>query len=404
MKHSAYAWIGKSLGAIHRANWHRSVLPLEGKGPVVTLAGQPVVNFASNDYLGLAGDPRLAQAATEAIRVYGTGSTGSRLLSGHRKLHRDLECAIAALKHSEDALVFSSGYLANLGTIAALVGPRDLIISDQYNHSSLINGARLSGATTVTYAHCSVESLQQQLELHRSRHRRCLIITDTVFSMDGDICPLPEILALGDHFDSMVLVDEAHGTGVLGSHGAGCVEYFDCCKQPLVQVGTLSKALGSLGGYVAGSAQLIDYLRNRAPSWIYTTGLTPADTAAALEAVEIVRSEPQRRSRLWQNIQFLQQELRQLATLPCLAEIRQLPSESAIICLEMPNAEAVLEARNKLLTQGLFVSAVRPPTTPTSRLRISLMANHEQPHLQQLMQGLMATADYEQTQKDQVGG
>ena len=193
-----YHWIEKSLHTIHRASWHRSVQPIEGRsGPSVSMAGQPSVNFASNDYLGFAGDERLIERAIAATQIYGTGATGSRLLSGHRPLHRELEQAIAQLKGTEDALVFSSGYLANIGTIAALVGDRDLILSDEYNHASLKNGAVLSGATTLTYPHSNIDQLQDLLNNHRSRYRRCLILTDGVFGMDGDVCKLPQIFEFG---------------------------------------------------------------------------------------------------------------------------------------------------------------------------------------------------------------
>ncbi len=307
-----YAWMESSLETIQRADWYRSVKLIAGRpGAMITLENQQVINFASNDYLGLAGDDRLIQAAITATQEYGTGSTGSRLVSGHRELHRELERAIANLKQTEDALVFSSGYLANLGTVSALVGKRDLILADQYNHSSLKNGAILSGATVLEYTHCDTDNLKQFLENERDRYRRCLILTDSVFSMDGDLCPLPELLDLAEQFDCMVLIDEAHATGVLGKTGAGCVEHFGCTGRSLIQVGTLSKALGSLGGYVAGSATLIDFLRNRAPSWIYTTGLSPADTAAALAAVAIVQQEPHRRAQLWQNVHYLKQLLSQ---------------------------------------------------------------------------------------------
>src|SRR4028119_2290712 len=192
-----YAWLEQSLATIHRADWYRSVQTLQSRPvTVVQLEGRGVINFAGNDLLGLAGDERLIQAAIAATKEFGTGSTGSRLLSGHRELHRQLECAIAFLKQTEDALVFSSGYLANLGSIAALVGKRDLILSDQYNHSSLKNGAILSGATVIDYPHCDVETLKSQLEKQRDRYRRCLILTDSVFSMDGDLCPLPTLINL----------------------------------------------------------------------------------------------------------------------------------------------------------------------------------------------------------------
>ncbi|MEM8605190.1 MAG: 8-amino-7-oxononanoate synthase [Cyanobacteria bacterium P01_F01_bin.86] len=391
MEHPAYQWIDKALNTIHKAHWHRVMQPLEGKaGPEMVLDGQTVINFASNDYLGLAGDPRLATAAIAAIQTYGTGSTGSRLLSGHRPLHHQLEQAIADWKETEDAIVFSSGYLANIGTISALVGARDLILSDQYNHSSLINGARLSGAAVQDYAHRDIQDLQQQLVKLRSQYRRCLIMTDSVFSMDGDIAPIPEILDAADQFDCMVLVDEAHGTGVLGKTGAGAVEHLGCRGRPLIQMGTLSKALGSLGGYVAGTANVIDFLRNRAPSWIYTTGLTPAATATALAAITIIQAEPQRRDRLWQNVDILKQRLTEVLSSKPKAKIFQkvLPSDSPIICLEVSNAAAVVQLSHQLKTQGCWVSAVRPPTVPTSRLRITVMATHTHQHIHTLFQVL----------------
>jgi 8-amino-7-oxononanoate synthase len=295
-----------------------------------------------------------------------------------------LEKAIASLKQTEDALVFSSGYLANLGAIAALVGKRDLIVSDGYNHSSLKNGAILSGATVIEYAHCNVEELKTQLSLHRQKYRRCLILTDSVFSMDGDLCPLPGLLNLAEEFSCMLLVDEAHATGVLGATGAGCVEHFRCSHVPLIQIGTLSKALGSLGGYVAGDSTLIDFLRNRAPSWIYTTALSPADTAAALEAVRIIQKEPERRASLWRNVNFLKQLIAQK-----LPNLQLLPSESSILCFPLESAEAALKMGHQLKTSGIFAPAIRPPTVPTSRIRISVMATHEAAHLQRLVETLI---------------
>jgi 8-amino-7-oxononanoate synthase len=420
-----YTWIARSLDTIHRADWYRSVQTIVGRpGAIVTLDGQPMINFASNDYLGLAGDDRLIQAAISATQTYGTGSTGSRLLSGHRDLHRQLEQAIAAWKQTQDALVSSSGYLANLGTVSALVGKRDLILADQYNHSSLKNGALLSGATVIQYRHADLEDLQHHLQQQRSRYRRCLILSDSVFSMDGDLCPLPALLDLAETFECMVLVDEAHATGVLGATGAGCVEHFGCTGRSLIQVGTLSKALGSLGGYVAGSASLIDFLRNRAAGWIYTTALSPADTAAALAAVAIAQQEPQRRTQLWQNVTWLQQSIhrvlgagqkvegtRQKAEdrgqrvesdthhfttspshlsplIPHPSSPILLPSASPILGIQVSSPATVLQMGKLLGQAGCFVPAIRPPTVPTSRLRITLMATHASQHLQQLMAAL----------------
>jgi 8-amino-7-oxononanoate synthase len=382
MNPNSYAWIEKSLDTIRRADWYRSPQLIEScPGPRVKLAGDWLINFASNDYLGLAGDDRLIQAAIAATQEFGTGTTGSRLVGGHRDLHRQLEQAIANLKQTEDALVFSSGYLANLGAIASIVGQRDLILSDKYNHSSLKNGATLSRAQTVEYEHCNVEDLKAQLEQNRASYRKCLIVTDSIFSMDGDLCPLPQLLDLARKFNCMVLVDEAHATGVFGASGAGCVEHFGCTGETLIQVGTLSKALGSLGGYVAGSATLIDFLRNRAPTWIYTTALTPADTAAALEAVKIVQQEPDRRDRLQQNIETLKYGANQ----------NQLPisnSDSPIFSFLLKDAATALAASSQLKEMGIFAPAIRPPTVSVSRIRISLMATHELAHLQQLVEAL----------------
>lgn len=383
MSSDAYAWIEQSLATIHKADWYRSVQTIQGRpGAIIQMYGRSLINFASNDYLGLATDERLIQAAVAATEEFGTGSTGSRLLSGHREIHRELECAIAALKQTEDAIVFSSGYLANLGAIATLAGKRDLILSDQYNHSCLKNGAYLSGAVIVEYPHCDVKALKSQLEKQRQNFRRCLIITDSVFSMDGDLCPLPALLELAAQFNCMLLIDEAHATGVFGSRGAGCVEHFGCTGYPIVQVGTLSKALGSLGGYVAGSSALIDFLRNRAASWIYTTALSPADTAAALAAVKIILQEPQRRRQLWQNVNYFKQLF---AKLP---QLKLLPSESPILCFELVSAADALKYSLQLKTSGIFAPAIRPPTVPTSRIRISLMATHQTAHLEQLLSAL----------------
>ncbi|MBD2001236.1 8-amino-7-oxononanoate synthase [Leptolyngbya sp. FACHB-541] len=388
---SPYAWIGQAMQTIRRANWYRAVRTVEGRsGAVVKLDGRKVLNFASNDYLGLAADERLIRAAIAATQEFGTGSTGSRLITGHRSLHRQLEGAIAKLKQTEDALVFSSGYLANLGTIAALVGQRDLVLSDEYNHSSLKNGAVLSKATVLEYAHCDLADLQTKLAQQRDRFRRCLIITDSVFSMDGDLCPLPELLNLADQFGCMVLVDEAHATGVLGETGAGCVEHFGCTGRSLIQVGTLSKALGSLGGYVTGSAELIDFLRNRSPGWIYTTGLSPADTAAALEAIAIIQQEPERRQQLWQNVHQLQQQIHDRPSNTFPNRFKLIPSESPILCLQVSDAEKAIAIGQHLQEQGIFAAAIRPPTVPTSRIRITVMATHQLSQIQRLVEALFS--------------
>jgi 8-amino-7-oxononanoate synthase len=371
-----YSWIDRALVTIHQAHWHRSPAAIEQSGGAqIMVAGQPLINFAGNDYLSLATDPRLRAVAIQAIDTYGTGTTGSRLVTGQRPLHQKLEESIARLLQTEAALVFSSGYLANLGTIAAVVGDRDLILSDRYNHSSLKNGAILSKAQVVEYQHNDLPDLRRQLQTHRPNYRRCLIVTDSVFSMDGDLCPLPGIVAVAEEFEAMLLVDEAHAVGVLGTTGAGSAEHYGLQQQPMIHVGTLSKALGSLGGYVAGAAVLIDFLRNRCPSWIYTTALSPADTAAALAALQIMSAEPARRDRLWQNIEYLRAGLIDLP----LGKV--LPTQSAIIGWELPSAPVALRVSAELRSRGIFALAIRPPTVPTSRIRLTVMANHHRSDL-----------------------
>jgi len=372
----AYSWLEKSLETIEKAGWYRTVKTIGNiEPPFIELEGLNVINFASNDYLGLAADSRLKVAAIKAIEQYGTGATGSRLLTGHRQLHRNLEKSIAQLKGSQDALVFSSGYLANLGTIAALVNNRDLILSDQYNHSSLKNGAKLSQATLQEYPHNDYQTLEKLLKEQRALYRRCLIISDGVFSMDGDLGNLPQLITLAQNFDTMLLIDDAHASGVLGQTGAGSLEHWGISSGEIIQTGTFSKALGSLGGYVAGSTILIDYLRNRAASWIYTTGLSPADTAAALEALVILKTQPQFVQKIQANINYF-------------AELLGTRAQSAIFPILLKDPQQASQLANNLLKNGIFAPAIRPPTVPTSRLRISLMAKHNKEHLDYLYEFL----------------
>ncbi len=376
-----YDWLDRSLDSIHKANWYRSTQTITSKADTIAnVDGREMLMFASNNYLGLAGDRRLIDAAINATKMYGTGSTGSRLVTGNLGLHDELEKAIADLKNTEDALVFSSGYLANSGAISAIVGQRDLILGDAYNHSCLKKGGILSGATALDYQHLDLADLTDKLQKHRSQYRRCLIVTDSVFSMDGDLAPLQEIMDLASNYDCMVLVDEAHGTGVFGDRGGGLTQALGI-KQDLIQVGTLSKALGSLGGYVAGSAKLIDYLRNRAATWIYTTALSPADTGAAIAAINIVKSARDRRQQLWQNVELVKQGLQDLS-------IQAIALDSPIIAIEVGDISQTLKRAKYLRENGIFAPAIRPPTVPTARIRITLMATHTPSQIQTLLQYL----------------
>ncbi len=374
-----YDWLDRGLASIHKANWYRSTQTIASKaGTIANVDGREMLMFASNNYLGLAGDRRLIDAAINATEKYGTGATGSRLVTGHLALHEELETAIADLKNTESALVFSSGYLANLGTISAIMGQRDLILGDEYNHSCLKKGAVMSGATALDYLHLNLADLTAKLQQHRANYRRCLIATDSVFSMDGDLTPLREIMDLATEYDCMVLVDEAHGTGVFGDRGGGLTNALGI-QQDLIQVGTLSKALGSLGGYVAGSAKLIDYLRNRAATWIYTTGLSPADTGAAIAAIKIVKTESDRRQQLWQNLELVKQGLQGLG-------IEAIAYDSPIVALKIGDIAQTMQMANHLRDRGIFAPAIRPPTVPTARIRITLMATHTAEQIQKLLQ------------------
>ncbi len=377
-----YGWLATAQDTIIRAGWQRRVRVTSSRvGSSICLDGREVLNFASNNYLGLAGDARLSAQAIAAIHTYGTGSTGSQLLSGHLALHQALETALVQWKGTQAALVFSSGYLANMGTISALVGARDVVFSDEFNHSSLRSGVALSQAALIAYPHSQMAALEQLLQEKRQHFRRALIVTDSVFSMDGDLAPLPEILALAQRYDCMMLVDEAHGTGVLGRHGAGAVAALALCDQPLIETGTLSKALGALGGYVCGSRVLIDFLRHRARTWVYSTGLTAADTAAALTAVQIIQQEPWLQAQLWDNITYLKQGLTALG-------LKLFPSDSAILCWDVGSLEAAVTIDLALTQAGIFAPAIRPPTVATSRIRFSVMATHERWMLDYLLETL----------------
>jgi 8-amino-7-oxononanoate synthase len=378
-----YDWLDCSLDSIHKANWYRSTQTISSKaGTIATINGREMLMFASNNYLGLAGDRRLIDAAISATEMYGTGATGSRLVTGHLALHEELETAIADLKNTEAALVFSSGYLANLGAISAIVGARDLILGDEYNHSCLKKGAVMSGATAIDYQHLDLADLTAKLQANRAKYRRCLIATDSVFSMDGNLASLRKIMDLANQYDCMVLVDEAHGTGVFGDRGGGLTQALGI-QQDLIQVGTLSKALGSLGGYVAGSAKLIDFLRNRAATWIYTTGLSPADTGAAIAAIKIIKSDNTLRQKLWQNVEFVKQGLQDLS-------IQAIAFDSPIIAIAIGDIEQTMQMATHLRENGIFAPAIRPPTVPTPRIRLTLMASHIPAQIQFLMQCLQA--------------
>lgn len=329
-----------------------------------------VLSFGSNDYLGLARDPRVMRAAALAAATHGAGSTGSRLTTGSREAHQELERALSALKGTDDALFFSSGYLAAIGAVPALTSSDDLILSDALNHASLIDGCRLSRATVRVFRHADAGHAAELLA-DRHRFRRVLVVTDGVFSMDGDLAPLPALADLCDHFDAWLMVDDAHGTGVLGETGAGTVEHFGLRGRVPIQMGTASKALGAEGGFIAGPSELVDLLRNRARSFIFSTAPTPATVAAVREALNVLQEEPELRANLARNGARLRVGLRsQGVTVP--------PGSTPIIPVLLGEPDRAVRAAAHLQASGLRIPAIRPPTVAegTARLRVTVTAAH----------------------------
>jgi len=372
----AVDFIQDELEQLKRQGLYRKLRRVEGEqGATLTLDGREVLNFSSNNYLGLANHPALREAAKEAIDRYGCGSGASRLISGNMTLHEELEAKIAALKGTEAALVFNSGYQANIGILSSLVGEGDVILSDSLNHASIIDGCRLARAKTVVYPHCDLQRLEDGLKKAPAQARK-LIVTETLFSMDGDEAPLAEIVELAERYGAMVMVDEAHATGVFGPNGAGVVAKLGLRKRVLFQMGTLGKALGAFGAYVAGSQALRELLINRCRSFIFTTSLPPAVLAMSSAAIDLSIKEPQRRLALWHNCRAMKEGLKKLGF--SLGE-----SESQILPLIIGDAQKCMDFSQRLLQKGVFAQGIRPPTVPpgTSRLRITLMATHTHEHL-----------------------
>jgi 8-amino-7-oxononanoate synthase/dethiobiotin synthase len=378
------SWAGAELERLERLDLRRHPPVLDSPpGPEVTVAGRSVLLLCSNDYLGLAGDARLASAAGEAAQQWGAGAGASRLVSGTTMLHTALEQELAALKGCGDAVLFSSGYLANAGTIPALVGPGDLLLSDELNHASIVDGCRLSGARRAVYRHADPRDLDRLLA--EASERRRLVVTDTVFSMDGDVAPLADLVEVCERHGAMLMVDEAHATGVLGPQGGGAVEMLGLQGRVTVVMGTLSKALGSSGGFVAASADLVELLRNRARTHVYDTALGPPSVGAARRALGIVREEPERRHRVRALARRLFEGLAELGY-----DVRE--PVAAIVPLIVGEAGPAVRLSMGLLDRGVLAPAIRPPSVPpgTARLRLTAMATHTDDHVEQVLEAFAA--------------
>ncbi len=374
-------FLSQTLTGLENSHLRRRMVTVQGpQGPRIRVNGRLLLNFCSNNYLGLANDPRLAQAAAQCMQAEGFGSGASRLICGSFSAHERLEHKIARFKSTERALLFSSGYMANLGIISALFDRHDMIFSDRLNHASILDGIILSRGRLRRYPHKDMEALEQMLA-ETPRPVKKGIITDTVFSMDGDLAPLDRIVDLARRYDCLVMVDEAHATGVLGPGGKGAVEHFGLEGRIPVVMGTLSKAVGSFGAYCCGSAELTEFLIHKARSFIYTTALPPAVAAAAYAGVDIIEKEPQRRERLWANTRFVLKGLRELG-------FDTGSSETPIIPVILGEAQTASDFALHLLDAGILISAIRPPTVPehTARLRITVMATHAQQDLEYLLE------------------
>lgn len=342
--------------------------------------GREVVNLSSNNYLGLCDDSRLKEAAIRAIRSHGAGSGAVRTIVGTQDLHLKLEARLAEFKKTEAVLVFQSGFTANAGTVSAILGRDDYIVSDRLNHASIIDGARLSKAKILVYGHSDMDDLREKLDEARAGGKesggRTLLITDGVFSMDGDIARLPEVVELAEQYGAIMMVDDAHASGVLGENGRGTVDHFDLHGRVDVQVGTLSKAIGVLGGYVAGSRRLIEFLTHRARPLLFSTSHPPAVTAACVASLDILLSEPEVIDRLWENTRFFREGLASLG-------FDTGGSETPITPVIVGDGARAMELSDRLFEEGIFVKGIAFPTVPrgTARVRAMVMATHTEEDL-----------------------
>lgn len=365
-------WLHEELQHLEDQHLRRHLQCLEQvlPGGRVRMGGRELLNLSSNDYLGLALDPRLITAAQQAAARWGAGSTASRLIVGTYGLHTEVEAQVAAFKGTPGAALFNTGYMANVGIIAALMAKGDVILSDRLNHASIIDGIRLSGATFHRFPHRELNRLEDLLQKTQGVRKR-LIITDTVFSVDGDLAPLRELVVLKNRYGAWLMVDEAHATGIFGPRGAGLAEALELVADIEIHMGTFSKALGSFGAYVAGASGLIDYLHNRARSFIYSTALPPPVVGAIRAALRIVVAEPERRQRLLAQAMKFRDQLKA-------AGFNTLHSETQIVPVLVRDNRLALEFADRLRQAGIMAVAIRPPTVPPggARIRFSLSAAH----------------------------
>lgn len=372
-------WITEEMQELEQAGLLVKIRTISSpQGAWLTVDGSKVLNFSSNNYLGLANHPRLVEAAEKAIRDYGIGPAAVRSIAGTMDLHVRLEERLAAFKGVEAAVTFQSGFNANTAAIPALVGKEDVVFSDELNHASIIDGCRLSGATIVRYRHCDPASLEEKIKQHMSEgYRRVLIITDGVFSMDGDIAPLDELYEVANRYNYLLMVDDAHGEGVLGRGGRGIVDHFDLHGKVDIEVGTMSKAFGVVGGMVAGRREIADWLRQRGRPFLFSSAMAVPDVAACIAAVDVLEESTELVDRLWENARVFKEEMQSLG-------FDTGVSTTPITPVMLGEAPLAQEFSRRLFEEGVFAMALGFPTVPRgkARIRVMISAAHTSEDLQ----------------------
>ena len=383
------SYLGDQLTELKSKGTYFRLRVLEDEqAPLCTFDGKQVINLASNNYLGLTTHPKLREAALEATRKYGVGSGAVRTIAGTMKIHMELEEKIARFKNVEACVVFQSGFAANAGTVSAILGKDDFIISDELNHASIIDGARLSKAKILVFRHKDMAHAEEHLASVKDQPGRKLLISDGVFSMDGDIGPLPGLCDLAEQYGAIMMVDDAHASGVLGRNGRGTIDHFHVHGRVDVQVGTLSKAIGALGGYVCGSRDLIDYLYHRARPFLFSTSHPPSVAATCIAAFDVLEQEPERIERLWENTRFWKRELGNIGF--NIGGVNTPASETPITPIIIGDGKLTMEFSRELFKEGVLGTGIAFPTVPEgkARIRTIMTATHTREELAQALEVL----------------
>ncbi|AKA48636.1 2-amino-3-ketobutyrate CoA ligase [uncultured archaeon] len=361
-------WVSKEINSLKEAGRYVPIRVLESaQGAWVSIEKKKMLNMCSNNYLGLANNEEVKKAAIEAIKEFGVGAGAVRSIAGTNSVHLELEKKVALFKHMGSSLVYQGGLLANTGTIPSIVGKEDIVFSEELNHASIIDGVRLSSAKRAVFKHMDMKDLEKQLKEHRNEGKKALIVTDGVFSMDGDIAPLPEIAELGEKYSAMTYVDDAHGEGVLGSHGRGIVDHFNLAGKVDIEMGTFSKAIGSMGGFVAGDEQFVDLLKQRARPFLFSSALNVGDAAAVLKSIEILEKDDSLVKKLWDNSEYLKKSLNDLG-------FNTGSSKTPITPVIAGDEKKVVGLSRALYSEeNVFASPIVYPTVPMGTARIRLM-------------------------------